>query len=218
MSIDAALKDYKKKVKESQTALGQLEDRARSIGEQQERAEDARTSLAQVESQMDTLTREKATLKEAISEAVILDDPDLPEMRERYIRLNDRVTGLQDEADRLREVAEDTPSSEDVAKLKAELQGYQQRGIGSGDLERAVKDTVAANDETARARAEGAMRHLPSVEAMTLLKALAENNAPGYGDMYRSWRDVLEREREAGRGRQSEEQLERMLNDRLVTA
>lgn len=215
MSLDKAVKTYKARVKESQTVLEELEERAADYAERREYAEDASTLLEDAQTGLDALENEVQTLQGEVARATLADDTEaVRTLQERYRSLENERASLEGRVEQLRGVLEDnTLSPGDVAKLKAELQTCG--ASGGSELVQAVHELVEQDSGALRARADDAQGLLPDVDALTYLEALGSVSS-AYRGMYEGWRDHIEAEREHGRGRSAEERLAYRLDRTLA--
>jgi hypothetical protein len=205
MSIDKELKSYKARVKESQTVLSGLEERVRQIAEMQETVRAAQVQSEDVKSELAQVQSDKARVKDELSEAAILQDPAVDELRADYVELTGREQVLQGELDRLSTaIDENTPNPDEVASLKAALRTF--KGPNGSELIKAVQDLVEKDDKTLRERTQTAVTLLPDVENLTYLSALADADK-SYSDLYSTWSRHLEDERDLGRGEDAAKRL-----------
>jgi hypothetical protein len=181
MTIDAALKQYKNKLKQTDATLSDLATRASEIAAMEDGRHDGETAYEDAHAELDSIAWDKQTLKNALTEAMLTGDGNVDGLRGEYTLLSEREVTAHAALEVATATLEDSvPDTGEVADVRAQLHNLRGGGV---ELVTAVRDVVEVDADSLRARVVEALEVLPPGDDLNTLYALGHTAlADGYAE------------------------------------
>jgi uncharacterized coiled-coil DUF342 family protein len=203
MTIDAALKTYKHRRRETDATLSELAARAREIAAMEDGRHDGELAYEDAHAELDSIAWDKQTIKEDLSETMLTGDGDVDRLRGEYTLLSEREVAAREQLEvAARTLEENIPEPGELADVRANLHNLRAGGV---ELVTAVRDAVEVDADNLRARVVEALEVLPAGDDLDTLYAL------GYTALADGYRESIEQNEaiRAGSGDQARDALSR---------
>jgi hypothetical protein len=203
MTIDAALKTYKSRLKQTDATLSGLATRASEIAGMEDSRHDAEMAYEDAHAELDSITWDKQAVKDELSETLLTGDGNVDKVRRGYTALSAReVTAHAALAVATATLEENVPEPGELAEVRAQLHNLRGGGV---ELVNAVRDAVEVDAGDLRARVIEALEVLPPGDDLDTLYAL------GFTEKADGYREAIEQNEaiRPGSGEQMRDALQR---------